>query len=269
MSPYVTVILPCYNEEGHVLAEVDRITKVMDDSGYSYELLAIDDGSTDQTLGKLQSAAADYPHMKVVPMPRNGGSGVVRRIGTQRAQGEIVVWTDADMTYPNERIPELVQVLEKDPTVDQVVGARTSEQGTHKLLGYLPSGSSAGSPSGSPARRYRTSTRGCARSAARCHCRTCDCCPRVLLRHHHHAGVLVEQPRDPVRPDRVLAAGGQVQVQVRLGRLQVHPAGAAHGDVLQPAQGADAAGADAAGDRRGEGDLRRGRAPGAHRRRHR
>jgi polyisoprenyl-phosphate glycosyltransferase len=134
MSPYVTVILPCYNEEGHVLAEVERITRAMDDSGYSYELLAIDDGSTDQTLAKLQSAAPGFPHLEVVPMRRNGGSGVVRRIGTQRAQGDIVVWTDADMTYPNERIPELVQVLEKDPMVDQVVGARTSEQGTYKIL---------------------------------------------------------------------------------------------------------------------------------------
>jgi len=96
----VTVILPWYNEEGHVIAEVERITRAMDDSGYSYELLAIDDGSTDGTL----------------------------------ARGEIVVWTDADMTYPNERIPELVRVLEKDPMVDQVVGARTSERGTYKVL---------------------------------------------------------------------------------------------------------------------------------------
>lgn len=134
MSPYVTIILPCYNEEGHVIAEVDRITRAMDDSGYSYELLAIDDGSTDGTLARLREAAPRYPNLQVVPMPRNGGSGVVRRIGTQRAQGEIVVWTDADMTYPNERIPELVQVLEKDPMVDQVVGARTSEQGTYKIL---------------------------------------------------------------------------------------------------------------------------------------
>ena len=43
------------------------------------------------------------------PFQRNGGSGTVRRIGTQRARGQIVVWTDADMTYPNERIPEMVQ----------------------------------------------------------------------------------------------------------------------------------------------------------------
>ena len=134
VGPYVTVILPCYNEEGHVIAEVERITRAMDGSGYSYELLAIDDGSTDRTLARLHEASAGFPHLQVVPMRRNGGSGVVRRIGTQRARGEIVVWTDADMTYPNERIPELVQVLEKDPMVDQVVGARTSEQGTYKLL---------------------------------------------------------------------------------------------------------------------------------------
>src|ERR1700749_4800064 len=72
--------------------------------------------------------------MEVVNFHRNSGSGTVRRIGTQRARGEIVVWTDADMSYPNERIPELVQILEKDPTIDQGVGARTSEQGTYKLL---------------------------------------------------------------------------------------------------------------------------------------
>ncbi len=132
--PYVTIILPCYNEEGHVIAEVERISAAMDASGYSYELLAVDDASTDATLARLYEAQPRFPHMEIVPFRRNGGSGVVRRLGTERARGEIVVWTDADMTYPNEQIPELVQLLEKDPTIDQVVGARTSEQGTYKLL---------------------------------------------------------------------------------------------------------------------------------------
>jgi hypothetical protein len=45
-----------------------------------------------------------------------------------------VVWTDADMTYPNERIPELVRLLDEDHSIDQVVGARTTEEGSHKLL---------------------------------------------------------------------------------------------------------------------------------------
>ena len=133
-APYVSIILPCYNEQGHVTAEVARICAAMDDSGYGYELLAFDDASTDETLARLCEAAPRFPQLEIVAFHRNGGSGTVRRIGTQRARGEIVVWTDADMTYPNERIPELVQMLEKDLATDQVVGARTSEQGTHKLL---------------------------------------------------------------------------------------------------------------------------------------
>jgi polyisoprenyl-phosphate glycosyltransferase len=133
-APYVTIVLPCYNEEGHVVAEIERISAAMDASGYSYELVCVDDASTDSTLAKLYEAAPRFPNMQVVHFHRNGGSGVVRRLGSERARGEIVVWTDADMTYPNERIPELVQILEKDPTIDQVVGARTSEQGSYKAL---------------------------------------------------------------------------------------------------------------------------------------
>ena len=133
-GPYVSIVLPCYNEQDHVVAEVERICEAMDASGYGYELVAYDDASTDQTFARLHEAAPRFPHLQVVHFDRNGGAGTVRRVGTQRARGEIVVWTDADMTYPNERIPELVQMLEKDPTLDQVVGARTSEEGTHKIL---------------------------------------------------------------------------------------------------------------------------------------
>ena len=133
-NPYVSIILPCYNEQGHVAAEVARVCEAMDASGYSYELVAYDDASSDETLARLREAAPGFPHLQIVHFDRNGGSGTVRRIGTQQARGEIVVWTDADMTYPNERIPELVAMLEKDPALDQVVGARTSEAGTHKLV---------------------------------------------------------------------------------------------------------------------------------------
>ncbi|WP_233515529.1 glycosyltransferase family 2 protein [Marinitenerispora sediminis] len=132
--PYVTIVLPCYNEQDHVVAEVERICAAMDASGYSYELLAVDDASTDETLLRLRDAEPRFPRMRVITFQNNGGAGTVRRIGSQRARGEIVVWTDADMSYPNERIPELVAILEKDPDTDQVVGARLQEAGTHKLL---------------------------------------------------------------------------------------------------------------------------------------
>lgn len=133
-QPYVTVVLPCYNEQDHVVAELERISAALDASIYSYELLVIDDASTDDTLGVLRRAAPRFPRLRLLPFHRNGGSGTARRIGTEQALGTIVVWTDADMTYPNERIPELVGILDSDLTVDQVVGARTSEAGRFKLL---------------------------------------------------------------------------------------------------------------------------------------
>ncbi|MCD5315459.1 glycosyltransferase family 2 protein [Kineosporia babensis] len=129
-----TIVLPCFNEQDHVLAELERITTSMDASGLSYEVLAIDDASSDNTLAVLREAATRMPHVQVLAFRRNGGSGTARRIGTMRARGDIVVWTDADMTYPNERIPELVQILLTDPSYDQVVGARLTEEGTHKWL---------------------------------------------------------------------------------------------------------------------------------------
>jgi polyisoprenyl-phosphate glycosyltransferase len=130
----VSVVLPCYNEEAHVLLEIERICAALDASPYSYELIAIDDASSDLTLEVLRKAEASFPMLKVVAFHRNGGAGTVRRIGTRMARGEVVVWTDADMTYPNERIPEFVRQLEHNLTIDQVVGARRTEEGSHKLL---------------------------------------------------------------------------------------------------------------------------------------
>ncbi|MEP6762008.1 MAG: glycosyltransferase family 2 protein, partial [Sporichthyaceae bacterium] len=132
--PHVTVVLPCFNEQEHVLTEIERITAALDDSEYTYELLVIDDASTDGTLALLNNALGSFPNMRLMPFRRNGGSGTARRIGTAEARGEIVVWTDADMTYPNERIPEFVRFLAEHPDVDQVVGSRTSERGSHKFL---------------------------------------------------------------------------------------------------------------------------------------
>src|SRR5437588_52994 len=62
---------------------------------------------------------------------RRGSSGSARRIATRASRGRVVVWTDVDMTYPNDEIPALVKELEG---YDQVVGARRTEEGTLKFM---------------------------------------------------------------------------------------------------------------------------------------
>jgi len=132
----VTIVLPCYNEVGHVLAEIERITAAMDATEYTYDLDVYDDCSTDGTRDLLAQIESEgrFPRLRYFPRRRNGGSGTIRRIGSQQARGGIVVWTDADMTYPNERIPEFVDFLNADDSYDQVVGARKTEEGTYKVV---------------------------------------------------------------------------------------------------------------------------------------
>lgn len=124
----VTVVLPVYNEAGHVLEEIDRISAALDASEYSYEIIVVDDGSSDGSTEVL----AGVTGIRTIRFPENRGSGSARRAGTTAATGRVTVWTDADMTYPNDRIPELVKQL--DGGFDQVVGARTTEQGTMKAF---------------------------------------------------------------------------------------------------------------------------------------
>lgn len=127
MSLDVSVILPVHNEEGHIRTEIDRIRSALDASPYSYEIICVNDGSTDGSSEELHAIEG----VRLIEFGDNRGSGSARRAGTGAARGEVVVWTDVDMTYPNDEIPRLVKELEG---YDHVVGARTTEEGTKKAL---------------------------------------------------------------------------------------------------------------------------------------
>ena len=126
-EPDVSVILPIHNERGHLGQEIERIRAALQASPYAFEIIAIDDGSTDGSGEEL----AQLDGIRLICFARNRGTGSARKAGTHAARGRVVVWTDVDMTYPNDEIPRLVKELDG---WDQVVGARTTEEGTAKAL---------------------------------------------------------------------------------------------------------------------------------------
>jgi glycosyltransferase involved in cell wall biosynthesis len=125
-TPQVSIVLPVYNEIDHLDEELDRVRSAFDASPYSYEIIVVDDASTDGSAERLR----EIPWIRLIEFRSNRGAGAARKIGTEAAHADVVLWTDVDMSYPNDQLPELVEALDG---YDQVVGARTSEEGTHKI----------------------------------------------------------------------------------------------------------------------------------------
>lgn len=129
-----SVVIPCYNEEGAIRETLDHLASSID-AAEPYELIVVDDGSTDGSLEILQGLAENFPHMQIVTHGQNRGYGAALKTGIRRAKGEFIVITDADGTYPNHRIPELVRACQG---IDMVVGARPSGGTQHSPLRAFP-----------------------------------------------------------------------------------------------------------------------------------
>ncbi|MFM8794390.1 MAG: glycosyltransferase family 2 protein [Acidimicrobiales bacterium] len=123
----MSVVLPVYNEKGHLRAEIDRIRAALAASRHTFEIIVVDDGSNDGSEKELPGIDG----ITLITHRKNQGSGAARRTGTTAARGRVVVWTDVDMTYPHDRIPELVDKMDG---YDHIVGWRQTEEGTLKLL---------------------------------------------------------------------------------------------------------------------------------------
>ena len=116
----ITIIIPVYNEEKTIAEDIDVIVKTMEKTNYEYEIIVVDDGSTDKTAQIVKAKK----RVELVQHSYNRGVGAARKAGILKAKGEIIVMTDGDGTYPNQDIPKLLSYMND---YDMVVGARTGE----------------------------------------------------------------------------------------------------------------------------------------------
>lgn len=117
----VTVIIPCFNEEQVLADTVQRTLRCLPDAQRSFEILVVDDGSTDGSTHSLQ-ALIGTPGLRLLRNGENRGYGYSLKRAVGQARHELIAIVDADGTYPVERLAELIAAI-KD--ADMVVGART------------------------------------------------------------------------------------------------------------------------------------------------
>jgi len=123
INPYISVVIPVYNESGNLNALYDRLTKAMDALGKPYEVIFTNDGSRDNSLQILEEFHRRLPEIiRVIDFKGNFGQHMAVMAGFELAKGEIVVTLDADLQNPPEEIGKLVAKMEEG--YDLVGGVR-------------------------------------------------------------------------------------------------------------------------------------------------
>jgi len=120
----LSIVIPAYNEADGIGPVLTRLAAVMGASGIAHEILVVDDGSQDGTGRAVQALLDKLPGIRLVSHETNRGYGAALKTGIREASADVVAITDADGTYPNERLPELFKTL-LARRADMVVGART------------------------------------------------------------------------------------------------------------------------------------------------
>ena len=126
-----SIVIPVYNEEAGIAATISHLQTSIQSTGNDYEIIIVNDGSTDRT----HKILCTQSEIKVITHSRNRGYGAALKTGIRHAKYPIVVITDGDGTYPNERILQLIALMQ---TADMVVGARIGTNVHDSTLRKIP-----------------------------------------------------------------------------------------------------------------------------------
>jgi dolichol-phosphate mannosyltransferase len=128
-QPDLSVVFPVYNEEENIPILLREIAAAVDGKGWTYEIVAVDDGSSDRSLDVLRESRAQYPTLRVIALEKNSGQTAALDAAWRAARGRMVVSLDADLQNDPADIPQMVRKLEETKS-DMVIGVRVNRQDT-------------------------------------------------------------------------------------------------------------------------------------------
>ena len=124
----VSLVVPAYNEEESIQEFLSRILPIMENTGYDYEIVFVDDGSSDRTASIIDGLSRHYPCIRLIKLSRNFGKEAALTAGLTYASGDAVIPMDCDLQDPPELIPEMIDLWEEGfKVVHAVRRNRTSD----------------------------------------------------------------------------------------------------------------------------------------------
>lgn len=130
--PNLSIVIPAFNESARIPATLEQVVGCIREQGWDAEIIVVNDGSTDKTAQVVQEFAQTAPEIRMIENPGNRGKGYSVRSGMLQALGEIVMFTDADLSAPMEEAERLFAHISDG--ADIAIGSRWLEKGrqTHK-----------------------------------------------------------------------------------------------------------------------------------------
>lgn len=130
--PKYSIVIPAYNESGRILTTLRSVVECIRARNWSAEVVVVNDGSTDRTAEVVRTFAKKAPEVRLMENPSNRGKGFSVRAGMLQAQGEVVLFTDADLSAPIEEAERLFTAIAGG--ADIAIGSRWLEKGrqTHR-----------------------------------------------------------------------------------------------------------------------------------------
>jgi cellulose synthase/poly-beta-1,6-N-acetylglucosamine synthase-like glycosyltransferase len=137
VSPLIySIVLPAYNESQRIASSLDQILAHGDKRQWSFEVIVVDDGSTDGTAQIVDAYARKYPSLRLIESPENRGKGYSVRQGMFEARGDVLLFSDT--TFPR-RLPRRINCL-PPPNVRRVTFAPFARQGGKPISRLVPDG---------------------------------------------------------------------------------------------------------------------------------
>ena len=119
----ISVVVPVYNEEGRIGKTLSKLSGYLGRNLPAYEMIIINDGSTDKT-GDILKTVPTFK-TRILHNPSNHGKGFAVRQGVLESKGDVVIFTDADLSTPPQEIKKFALMLERDRTLDILIGSRS------------------------------------------------------------------------------------------------------------------------------------------------
>ena len=133
----ISVVVPMFNEEENATRTLERLSDVLDSTDRRWEIIVVDDGSTDRTKSLVEDFSGYNRYVKLVSYSPNQGRGKALRAGFARAQGDIICTTDADLSYDEKHIVRMMKLLEQNQDVDLIIGSPYIEGGKAEGVPFL------------------------------------------------------------------------------------------------------------------------------------